>query len=221
MNLSLEAVGFVHANGHRACAGSTCASGRRTVALIGASRCRQDHPAAGAHRGPAPERGGCACSNADPVGGVAGCASAGCARASAWSIRPADSARQRVVTAVLAGRLGQWPLWKSLASLVLLAGRRRRASRLAHASIWPSRLFERCDRLSGGRSPAVGPGLGAVPAARSAAGRRTGVGDGPGAVRTHRGPAGMKKPPRRGVTLVASLHAVDPWPCGIFRGRWA
>jgi phosphonate transport system ATP-binding protein len=58
--------------------------------------------------------------------------------------------RQRVVTAVLAGRLGQWPLWKSLASLVLPVdpeGARRELARLDLAE----RLYDRCDRLSGGQ----------------------------------------------------------------------
>ena len=63
--------------------------------------------------------------------------------------------RQRVITAVLAGRLGQWPLWKSLASLIYpqdIGG--------AHAALLPldlaDRLFERCDRLSGGQLQRVG-----------------------------------------------------------------
>ncbi|MFZ5557982.1 MAG: phosphonate ABC transporter ATP-binding protein [Pseudomonadota bacterium] len=63
--------------------------------------------------------------------------------------------RQRVVTAVLAGRLGQWPLWKSLASLAYpldVAGARRALARLDLAE----RLFDRCDRLSGGQLQRVG-----------------------------------------------------------------
>ncbi|MBO3276397.1 phosphonate ABC transporter ATP-binding protein [Pseudomonas schmalbachii] len=63
--------------------------------------------------------------------------------------------RQRVVTAVLAGRLGQWPLWKSLASLVYpvdIAGARTALKRLDLAD----KLFERCDQLSGGQLQRVG-----------------------------------------------------------------
>src|SRR5882672_449651 len=63
--------------------------------------------------------------------------------------------RQRVVTAVLAGRLGAWPLWKSLASLAYpfdIAGARAALMRLDLGE----RLFDRCDRLSGGQLQRVG-----------------------------------------------------------------
>jgi len=63
--------------------------------------------------------------------------------------------RQRVVTAVLAGRLGAWPLWKSLASLAYpldIAGARAALARLDLGE----RLFDRCDRLSGGQLQRVG-----------------------------------------------------------------
>ncbi|MGH8770403.1 MAG: phosphonate ABC transporter ATP-binding protein, partial [Burkholderiales bacterium] len=62
--------------------------------------------------------------------------------------------RQRVVTSVLAGRLGKWPWWKSLASLVHpidITGARATLTRLDLAD----RLFERCDRLSGGQRQRV------------------------------------------------------------------
>jgi phosphonate transport system ATP-binding protein len=62
--------------------------------------------------------------------------------------------RQRVITSVLAGRLGQWPGWKSLASLVYpldIAGARSALQRLDI----DDRLFERCDRLSGGQRQRV------------------------------------------------------------------
>ncbi|WP_371324250.1 ATP-binding cassette domain-containing protein [Dechloromonas sp. ZY10] len=63
--------------------------------------------------------------------------------------------RQRVVTAVLAGRLGRWPLWKSLASLLYpqdLAGAQAALARLDLAD----KLFVRCDQLSGGQLQRVG-----------------------------------------------------------------
>ena len=56
---------------------------------------------------------------------------------------------------MLAGRLGIWPWWKSLASLVYPAdidGARRALDRLGLAD----RLFERCDRISGGQLQRVG-----------------------------------------------------------------
>lgn len=63
--------------------------------------------------------------------------------------------RQRVVTAVLAGRLGQWPAWKSLASLFYpldIAGARAALSRFDLAD----KIFQRCDQLSGGQLQRVG-----------------------------------------------------------------
>jgi len=54
------------------------------------------------------------------------------------------------VTAVLAGRLGTWPWWKAVASLLYpadIAGAEAQLARLDLAD----RLFERCDRLSGGQ----------------------------------------------------------------------
>ncbi len=63
--------------------------------------------------------------------------------------------RQRLVTAVLAGRLGAWGFWKGLASLVYpadIAGARAALARLEVSE----RLFDRCDRLSGGQLQRVG-----------------------------------------------------------------
>lgn len=61
----------------------------------------------------------------------------------------------RVVTAILAGRLGAWSAWRAIASLVYpldIAGAREALARLDLAD----RLFERCDRLSGGQLQRVG-----------------------------------------------------------------
>ncbi len=63
--------------------------------------------------------------------------------------------RQRLVTAVLAGRSGVWPAWKSLASLLYprdIAGARRVLSQVQIAD----RLFDRCDQLSGGQLQRAG-----------------------------------------------------------------
>lgn len=63
--------------------------------------------------------------------------------------------RLRVVTAILAGRLGAWPVWKGLASLLYpadIAGAQAALARLDLAD----RLFDRCDRLSGGQLQRVG-----------------------------------------------------------------
>ena len=63
--------------------------------------------------------------------------------------------RLRVVTAVLAGRLGNWTITRSLLSLLYpsdIAGARAVLARLDLAD----RLFDRCDRLSGGQLQRVG-----------------------------------------------------------------
>lgn len=63
--------------------------------------------------------------------------------------------RQRVITAILAGRLGQWPLWKSILSLVYpvdIAGPQSCLERLDLTD----KLFDRCDCLSGGQLQRVG-----------------------------------------------------------------
>ena len=63
--------------------------------------------------------------------------------------------RLRVVTAVLAGRLGAWPTWKALVSLLVptdAAGAREALARLDLGD----RVFDRCDRLSGGQLQRVG-----------------------------------------------------------------
>lgn len=64
-------------------------------------------------------------------------------------------ARQRVVTAVSAGRLGQWGLGKSLLNLLHpldISGAREVLARLDLAD----KLFERCQQLSGGQLQRVG-----------------------------------------------------------------
>jgi len=68
---------------------------------------------------------------------------------------PPIPSQQRVITAVLAGRLGQWSLLKSVLSLIYpldLQGAHRSLERLQLAD----RLFERCDQLSGGQLQRVG-----------------------------------------------------------------
>lgn len=115
--------------------------------------------------------------------------------------------RQRLVTAVLAGRLGAWGFWKGLASLAYpadIAGARRVLARVA----LDERLFDRCDRLSGGQLQRVGvarvlyqrPDLLLADEPVSALDPQLAdqtVGE------LHR------EAHERGVTLVASLHAVD------------
>jgi phosphonate transport system ATP-binding protein len=115
--------------------------------------------------------------------------------------------RQRVVTAVLAGKLGQWPAWKSLASLIYpldIPGARAALERVDLAD----KLFARCDQLSGGQLQRVGiarvlyqqPDLILADEPVSAL-------DPTLALATIR--LLIAEAEARGATLVASLHAVD------------
>lgn len=68
---------------------------------------------------------------------------------------PPLPARQRVVTAVLAGRLGQWSLLRSLLSLCYPLDIPGARAALAPLDL-SDRLFDRCDQLSGGQLQRVG-----------------------------------------------------------------
>lgn len=63
--------------------------------------------------------------------------------------------RQRVVTAVLAGRLGQWSLGRSLISLLHPLDSRGAAEALGRLDL-TDKLYVRCDQLSGGQLQRVG-----------------------------------------------------------------
>ena len=115
--------------------------------------------------------------------------------------------RQRVVTSVLAGKLGQWSLARGLLNLLHpldIPGAREALARLDLAD----KLFQRCDQLSGGQLQRVGiarvlyqaPELILADEPVSAmdpvlAGHTLGVLN--------------DEASQRGMTLLASLHAVD------------
>lgn len=156
MSLSLEAVGLVHPNGHRALrAVSLAVAAGERVAVIGPS---------GAGKTTLLRVAGAALRAADGRLLTLG--------ANPWQLSarglkrlrsrvgvvyqsPPIPPRMRVVTAVLAGRLGQWSLARALGSLFYpgdIAGAQEALARLDMAD----RLFDRCDRLSGGQLQRVG-----------------------------------------------------------------
>jgi phosphonate transport system ATP-binding protein len=115
--------------------------------------------------------------------------------------------RQRVVTAVLAGKLGQWGLGKSLLNLlhpVDIPGAREVLARLDLAD----KLFAQCQQLSGGQLQRVGiaralyqdPELLLADEPVSAMDP---------VLADHTLSVLCRHAEARGVTLVASLHAVD------------
>jgi phosphonate transport system ATP-binding protein len=115
--------------------------------------------------------------------------------------------RQRVVTAVLAGRLGAWSLPRALASLAYPADVDGARDALARVDL-ADRVYDRCDRLSGGQAQRVGiarvlyqqPELILADEPVSALDP---------ALSNYTVSVLVEEARARNVTLIASLHAVD------------
>ena len=131
--------------------------------------------------------------------------------------------RQRVVTAVLAGRLPSWSLWTALRSLFYPVDIPA-ADEALEAFELSDKLFERVDRLSGGERQRVGLARALVSPAR------LWLVDEPlsalDPARARRAvEALVREAGARGVTLVATLHQVDvalahfPRVLGLREGR--
>lgn len=156
MGFELTQVGLVHPNGQRAlrAVSLSVASGER-VAVIGPSGAGKTSLLRILATSVRPTEGRVSVLQSNPWQLAGADLKRLRARVGVIHQAPPIPPRQRVITAVLAGRLGLWPWWKSALSLLYpadIAGPRAQLARLDLAD----RLFERCDRLSGGQLQRVG-----------------------------------------------------------------
>jgi phosphonate transport system ATP-binding protein len=154
--LRCEGLGLVHANGHRALQRITLAVGRgERVAIVGPSGAGKTSLLRVAGAALRPSEGRVEALALNPWQATPGGLRRLRARIAMIHQAPPLPPRLRVVTAVLAGRLGRWSTRRALLSLAYpsdIAGARDALARLDLAD----RLFERCDRLSGGELQRVG-----------------------------------------------------------------
>ncbi|MGI9026243.1 MAG: phosphonate ABC transporter ATP-binding protein, partial [Burkholderiaceae bacterium] len=156
MSLLLDVVGLVHANGHRALRDVTLSakSGER-FAIIGPSGAGKTSLLRILASALRPTEGRLETQGANPWRMSARALRRHRARIGMVYQAPPIPPRLRVVTAVLAGRLGTWSSRRAFRSLLYpsdIAGAREVLARLDLAD----RLFDRCDRLSGGQLQRVG-----------------------------------------------------------------
>lgn len=156
MSLRLDDVTLDYPNGYRAINAVSCVIGAgERVAIIGPSGAGKStllRLMAAAQR---PSEGSITVLNASPWRVDRGELRRLRSRIGMVHQAPPIPPRQRVVTAVLAGRIGRWPAWKGLASLAYPVDAEGARAVLARMEI-ADKLFERCDRLSGGQLQRVG-----------------------------------------------------------------
>lgn len=154
--LSLQGVGLVHPNRHRALQGISVdvAMGER-VAVIGPSGAGKTTLLRLAAASLSPSEGRLSMLGSNPWQLGARDLRRLRSRIGVVHQAPPIPPQLRVITAILAGRLGAWSTWRAIASLIYpvdIAGAREVLARLDMAD----RLFDRCDRLSGGQLQRVG-----------------------------------------------------------------
>ena len=151
MSLRFDRVGLVHPNGRLGLAAIALSVGAgERVALIGPSGAGKTTLLRVAAAGLRPTTGRVEMLGDDPWTLRAGALKALRARVGFVHQAPPIPPRLRVVTAVLAGRLGQWGLGRALRSWLLpgdVAGARDALARVGLGD----RVFDRCDQLSGGQ----------------------------------------------------------------------
>ena len=156
MSFRLQAVGLVHANGHRALSpiNLEVARGERVV-LIGPSGAGKTSLIRLAGASLRPSEGQLDILGQNPWAISSRGLRALRARIGVVHQLAPIAPRSRLITAVLAGRLGQWSLARALISLLYpldIPGARDALARVGLAE----RLYDRCDRLSGGQLQRVG-----------------------------------------------------------------
>jgi len=208
MSFELEGVGLTHAGGGIALRGVTLAARQgEAIALIGPSGAGKTTLLSVIGTALAPSQG-----RRSVLGDEVPASSAGAprllrARIGTVHQAPPIPPRQRVVTAVLAGRLGRWPTWKALASLLYpqdIAGAREALARVQLAD----KLFARCDQLSGGQLQRVGIARVLYQQAELILADEPVAALDP-ALALSTVQLLVHEAAARGATLVASLHAVD------------
>jgi phosphonate transport system ATP-binding protein len=208
VSFALNGVGLTHANGFTALAQITLQAEKgERIALIGPSGAGKTTLLSVLGTALAPSAGRATILNIEPNSRLTVTLKKLRSRIGTVHQSPPIPGRQRVVTAVLAGKLGQWPGWKSLVSLIYpldIGGARAALQRVDLAD----KLFARCDQLSGGQLQRVGiarvlyqqPDLILADEPVSALDPNLAL----SAVRLL-----IADAEARGATLVASLHAVD------------
>jgi phosphonate transport system ATP-binding protein len=156
VSLELAQIGLVYANGQRALRAVTLAAGRgERLAIIGPSGAGKSSLLRILATSLRPTEGRVSVLGSNPWQLSGAKLKRLRSRIGVVHQAPPLPPRQRAITAVIAGRLGQWPWWKSALSLLYpadIAGPREQLARLDLAD----RLFERCDQLSGGQLQRVG-----------------------------------------------------------------